>query len=110
MSKLAQHYPQLRLAIYGIIAAVLGALTLFGLFTEDQTEALLGYVGTGLGFVGTVLALLNVKTAAPSVDAPAIADQVAARINTGVKEVDVVVTESIADLRRQAEERLGQRF
>jgi len=110
MTKFASIYPQLRLAVYGILTAILGAAALFGLITQEQVDSALGYALAGLGALGTLLALVNVKTAAPQVNAPAIADEVAARINTGVAEATVTVQNTVDDFRRQAEQALGHQL
>lgn len=109
MSKLASIYPQLRVAVYGILTALLGAAAIFGLVTQDQVDSFLGYGAAGLGALGTLLALVNVKTAAPTVDTPALAEEVAARINSSATAVvDIAVSESDR-FRRELEERFGHR-
>lgn len=110
MSKFATAYPQIRVAIYGILTGGLGLLALFGLITQDQVDSALGYGAAGLGALGTLLALVNVKTAAPQVDTPALADEVAARINTGINDVTAAAQSAASDFRRQVEQQLGHRL
>lgn len=110
MSKIQTVYPQIRVAIYGLLTAVLGGAAVFGLLTQDQVESYLGYGAAGLGALGTLLALVNVKTAAPTVDAPAIAEELAQRIALPTPEqVHVTVTETVDDVRRRIEDALGHR-
>ncbi|WP_037183845.1 hypothetical protein [Rhodococcoides fascians] len=112
MSKIAQFYPQIRVAIYAIITAVLAAAVAFGAVTEAESSAYLGYLASGLGALGTLLALVNVKTSAPVVDTPAIAEQVVSslqeRANVTVREVQTHAANTVADLRRQAEQAFGE--
>ncbi|OZC62367.1 hypothetical protein CH267_02180 [Rhodococcus sp. 06-621-2] len=130
MSKIAQNYPALRIAIYGLIAAALAAAGLFGYVTEDQTAQILSVVTSLLGTLGLVLAAMNVKTGPPVVElkpvevsvqpAPAVnIEDLSARISQrwdqGVQAAQQALahtarTDSVADLRRRAEEQLGHRF
>lgn len=107
MSKFASLYPQIRVAVYGLIAAGLAAAGIFGVVTEDQTAQALTAVTSILGTLGLLLAASNVKTSAPTVDAPAIADAVTARINGTVDTIAATVETSVADFRAQAEKALG---
>lgn len=110
MSKILSMAPQLRVAIYAILAAGLAVAVVAGWVSEEQSSTLLEQVDKVLGLVAAgafVLAASNVKTAAPQVDAPAIAEEVAARVNTGVTQIGVTVQNSVDDFRRQAEKDLG---
>lgn len=107
MSKLSEHYPQVRIIIYSLIAIVLAVAGSFGYVSEDQSASILSTVTSLLGAAGLVFAASKVKTAAPQVDVPAVADAVAARVNDGVQTVGATVAGSVADLRAQAEAALG---
>ncbi|OZC60039.1 hypothetical protein CH276_18865 [Rhodococcus sp. 06-470-2] len=124
MSKLAQNYPQLRIAIYGLVAAALAAAGIFGYVTEDQTAQILSMVTSVLGTLGLILAAMNVKNPGPvvalepseyeigpAVDPAAIAREVAAQLNYGVAQGRAAIdtaNASVADIRRQAEQAFGQ--
>lgn len=107
MSKMTTMYPQIRVAIYGLLTALLGGAAVFGLLTQDQVDAYLGYGAAGLGALGTLLALVNVKTAAPTVDAPAIAQEVVRQINPPAINVGAVVTDTVDDIRRRLGHHIG---
>lgn len=50
--------PKMRAAIYALAAALLGALGIYGLVTQEQTTAFLNVIGAAVA----VLALVNVPT------------------------------------------------
>jgi len=124
MSKLAQNYPQLRIAIYGLVAAALLAAGIFGYVTEDQAARILSLTTSVLGTLGLVLASMNVKNPGPVVtlepseyevhsplDPADIARQVAAQLNYGVAQGRAALdtaNASVADIRRQAEQMYGE--
>ncbi len=122
MSKLAQNYPQLRIAIYGLVAAALLAAGIFGYVTEDQAARILSLTTSVLGTLGLVLASMNVKNPGPvpppveyelvpAIDPADIARQVAAQLNYGVAQGRAAIdtaNASVADIRRQAEHMYGE--
>lgn len=129
MSKLVQAYPQLRIAIYALVAAALAAAGLFGYVTEDQTAQILSVVTSLLGTLGLVLAAMNVKTGpptvelkpveisvpVPTVDVADLSARISQRWDQGVQSAQQAMahtarSESVADLRRRAEEQLGHRL
>lgn len=107
MSKIAQHYPKIRIAIYGLAGAALSVAGIFGYVTEDQTAKILSVLMSLLGTLGFMFAAANVKTAAPSVDVPAIASAVTDQINATTVAVNASVGATVADLRAQAEKALS---
>ncbi len=107
MSKISQHYPKIRIAVYGLIAAGLAAAGVLGYVTEDQTTQILSVVTSLLGTFGLMFAAANVKTAAPSVDVPAIATAVTDQMNATAVAVNASVGTTVADLRAQAEKALS---
>lgn len=122
MSKLTNNWGTVRLVIYSGIAVVCGGLVLAGIITEDQSSTYLGYIGSGLGALGVILASANVQTKptvvdlAPTeysiqpVDAAEIAKQVGERWNLGLQQVQVQASSTVAEARAEAERRLGQTF
>lgn len=107
MKKIAQHYPAIRIALYGLIAAVLATAGVLGYVTEDQTTQILSVVTSLLGTVGLMFAAANVKTAAPSVDVPAIANAVTGQINAATIAIAAPMNASVADFRAHLEQSLG---
>jgi hypothetical protein len=123
MSKLAQNYPQLRIAIYGLVAAALAAAGIFGYVTEDQTAQILSMVTSVLGTLGLILAAMNVKNPGPApepvtyqvapapVDVGELAAQLSQRWDLGVQSAQQALAhgdETVADIRRRAEQAFGQ--
>lgn len=110
MSKLSQNWPQVRIIIYALLAVGLAVAVVAGWVSEEQSTNLLAQADRVLGLLGAaglVFAASKVKTAAPTVDTPALADELATRINTGVTTtIDVAVSES-EKFRRQVEQQLG---
>lgn len=107
MSKIAQHYPKIRIAVYGLIAAGLAAAGVLGYVTEDQTTQILSVVTSLLGTFGLMFAAANVKTAAPTVDVPTIATAVTDQINATAIAVNEVAVDTVAAYRAQAEKALS---
>ncbi|MBY4212918.1 hypothetical protein HQO42_15115 [Rhodococcus fascians] len=107
MKKVAQHYPAIRIAVYGLIAAVLATAGVLGYVTEDQTTQILSVVTSLLGTVGLMFAAANVKTAAPTVDVPAIATAMNEQLTVTAGAVNASVGATVADLRAQAEKALS---
>lgn len=54
--------PEIRKAIYGLVAAVLAAAVVFGFVSEDQSASLLEVTAQALGVLAALLALRNVPT------------------------------------------------
>ncbi|WP_052070972.1 phage holin [Rhodococcoides fascians] len=123
MSKLAQNYPQLRIAIYGLVAAALAAAGIFGYVAEDQTAQILSVVTSILGTLGLVLAAMNVKNPGPvpapvtsqvasaPVDVGELAAQLSRRWDLGVQSAQQALAdggETVADARRRVEQALGE--
>ncbi|WP_052068582.1 hypothetical protein [Rhodococcoides fascians] len=123
MSKLAQNYPQLRIAIYGLVAAALLAAGVFGYVTEDQAAQILSMVTSILGTLGLVLAAMNVKNPGPApapveyqvtpapVDVGELAAQITQRWDMGVQSAQQALAdggETVADARRRVEQALGE--
>ncbi|WP_037159661.1 hypothetical protein [Rhodococcoides fascians] len=119
MSKLAQNYPTIRKLIYAVVVLVCGGLVIAGIITEAQSAVYLAYIGSGLGALAAILASVNVSPAVvtlePSeyeitpLDPSDIAQQVVAQINQGAVQVQAHAGETVADIRRRAEEALGYR-
>lgn len=112
MSKIQKAYPNLRLAIYGVLAAVLGAAALFGFVTQDQADSILLNAGSALGAVGLLLAAMNVTKpgdhpAPEPIDIPALADAVAVRVNPTVEAITAPVNASVAEFRAHLEQSLS---
>ena len=55
--------PKIRKAIYAVVAAVLLALVLFGVISQDQSNAVLDAVVQVLALLSLLLAAKNVPTA-----------------------------------------------
>ncbi|MGN7133373.1 hypothetical protein ACTHQY_08880 [Rhodococcoides corynebacterioides] len=113
MTKALRMAPQLRVALYAVLAAGLAVAVVAGWVTQEQSTNLLEQVDKVLGLLASaafVLAASNVKTAAPAVDAPAIANEVAVRINTGLTDVATSAQSAVNDVRRQVEQELGHRL
>ena len=120
MKKITDNWATVRMVVYSGIAVVCGGLVLAGIITEDQSHTYLGYIGSGLGALGVILASANVSKAqsAPEpmqLDVPSIADAVAARVNTGVQQGVEIGRVAVSDaaatvegLRRQAEQAFGE--
>lgn len=115
MSKIQKAYPNLRLAIYGVLAAVLGAAALFGFVTQDQADSILVNAGSALGAVGLLLAAMNVtkpgdQPAPEPIDIPALADAVAVRVNPTIDAIAAPVNASVAEFRAHLEQSLSDGF
>lgn len=120
MSKLAQNYPTIRKLIYAFVVLVCGGLVIAGIITEAQSAVYLAYIGSGLGALAAILASVNVSPAVVTlepaeytiqpVNAAEIAKELGERFNLGVQQAQVQAGDTVADLRRRAEEQLGHRF
>lgn len=116
MSKIQKIYPNLRLAIYGVLAAVLGAAALFNWVTQDQADSILLNASSALGSIGFLLAAMNVSKPgdqpAPQepVDIPALAEAVAVRLNPAVEAVTASAVDTVAAYRAQAEKALSDGY
>ena len=113
MSKIIRMAPQLRIALYAVLAAALAVAVVAGWLTQEQSTNLLSHADNVLGILvsaALVLAASNVKTAAPEVDAPALADELSVRINTGINDAKTAAQSAAEDLRRQVEQQLGHRL
>ncbi len=113
MSKIQKIYPNLRLAIYGVLAAVLGAAALFNWVTQDQADSILLNASSALGSIGFLLAAMNVNKpgAQPAqqepIDIPALAEAVAVRVNPTIEAVSASAVDTVAAYRAQAEKALS---
>ena len=123
MSKLAQNYPTIRKLIYAFVVLVCGGLVIAGIITEAQSAVYLAYIGSGLGALAAILASVNVSppvvTLEPAeykigppyaVDVDELAAKLGKRLDLGVQQAQVQAGDTVADLRRRAEEQLGHRF
>jgi hypothetical protein len=120
MKKITDNWATVRMVVYSGIAVVCGGLVLAGIITEDQSHTYLGYIGSGLGALGVILASANVSKPQstpepPQLDVPSIADAVAARVNVGVQQAGGLgdqfvrdATATVEGLRRQAEQAFGE--
>lgn len=120
MSKITNNWATVRLVIYSGIAVVCGGLVLAGVITEDQSHTYLGYIGSGLGALGVILASVNINKTPPPVppeqvpltpsDVPDITDAIAARLNYGVRQAQSQTSATVAELRARVEQELGYRL
>lgn len=135
MKKITDNWATVRMVVYSGIAVVCGGLVLAGILTEDQSHTYLGYIGSGLGALGVILASANVSKAPTVVAADRGVtvksiefsdpeelmrqlrrlDQLQTRVDEGVQQgrvvVDTAVGNAVAtveDLRRQAEQTFGE--
>ena len=119
MKNVLSNYPALRAGIYAVVAGALGVAAVFGFVTQDQVDSVLANVGLALGAATSVIALFNLSgqkavgaTPPPAVvvDLDAVAARVEQRLNIGVQQAQVYAADTVADLRRRAEQELGHRL
>jgi hypothetical protein len=123
MSKLAQNYPTIRKLIYAVVVLVCGGLVIAGIITEAESATYLAYIGSGLGALAAILASVNVSPAVVTLEpaeyeiGPPTVDidikHLAAQISEQWSKASTVSAQqagdTVADLRRRAEEALGYR-
>lgn len=61
------HSPQTRKYIYGVVAAAIPLLVIFGVIAEDQVQLWLALAAAALGFGSSVLAAPNTPKEIPPV-------------------------------------------
>lgn len=127
MSKLAQNYPTIRKLIYALVVLVCGGLVIAGIITEAESATYLAYIGSGLGALAAILASVNVTPATVplepveyeftpprvNIDVDELAAQITQRWDQGVQSAQLAQAhagETVADLRRRAEDALGHRL
>lgn len=124
ITKIATSWPSVRQIIYTALAALFGALTLFGILTDAQVSQYLGYATTILGALGFLLAQFytpggarpptatadTVVIAEPAKTTPVpTAHEVIADATEAIGRINAQVGPTVGQLRAQLEARLSGR-